>query len=223
MFNLRSIHNANSKITNFFCLVICFCSISTPSLVFGANLNDIQVKTEVQDGFKNGKQKIVVWVFNKSSHIFNGTIRVSGRDFKDSIVDKDIIFTDDIIPGSKKYAILWFKDAEKIKSFKYNISGNFKKLPDASKKLDYLETGKHAGNNYMSFFICTPYRTKDKLQQIINDYKRRYKTLNGMQIWFYDKKEYSPKNFNEASKNWKHQIGSYSLNRLNDYESLMLE
>ncbi len=119
---------------------------------------------------------------------------------------------------------------------KYKTKFNYysKKLADKMKKerlaaerkritgstLEYEEIGKQVGNNYISFFVYTPYKEKDKLNEIVAIYKNKYKGLRAMNIRFYGDKNHSPRNFKEAARSYPFQTASYFLNKSTGYEKL---
>lgn len=73
-------------------------------------LAKINVKADVQDMVNSkGERKIVLWIENNSDKTFTGSITVKSLDVDGSMLSWDVVYPENLQPGKKTFAILWFK------------------------------------------------------------------------------------------------------------------
>lgn len=191
----------------------------------GTALDGIKVTIEKQDTFQKKKQKVIVRVKNEAKGFFKGTVSVKGLDAEGKSVDYDtLFFTDEPLSGSgsEQFAILWFKNPDKLNRFTYQVSGSI--IPDKQTKIDvsYEEVGTHPGTNYMTIFIYTAKKDRASLKKIAKVYDKRFSTLNGFQIFFFNNKKHTPKRLPMSKLASKALFADYFKNRRNKKSGLTL-
>lgn len=78
------------------------------------SINEIFVSFEAQEIF-DGKQKVVVWVKNKSDGIFNGSLACVFRsNIDNSRLGSDVIFIENLAPKQKTYAVIMVKPSSSM-------------------------------------------------------------------------------------------------------------
>lgn len=196
--------------------------IGAPVAFSVGSLDQIRVQWERQDVFKDGRQKFVVTVTNSSKELFKGTVQISGVDVADSTIDWDTIFLNDgLAPnGAKKFAILWLKNASRITSVKYSVAGKFQTIKVGKIDVPFEETGLRPGLNYMNVFVYTPVKDRESLQKIIAIYKKRYNSLRGFQIMFFNDKAKAARDLPMSDAALSCQFASYFINKSNGKEGL---
>ncbi len=161
--------------------------------------DSLSLELTPQKAYKDGKQKIIAYINNNSNKLFKGRLYVSVRSAIDEEIFWDTIYLKDALaPDSKTFAILWidpFKVAF-IDHYKWETKGSFTEIEvDSSTQQLFEETGKYAGQNYMSIFVYPIRQDDDSLLKIINRYKKLYGNLNGFQILFFNNKKNAPSDF----------------------------
>ncbi len=185
----------------------------------------IDISFEKQHAFKDGKQKFVVTISNKSKDLFKGTVTVKGVDASGKTVDSDVILLDEGLPGSgsQKTALLWFKQGHKIHDLKIEVSGKTEAQKTVDIGVPYEETGLDPGNSHMTVLLFTPTKDKGDLMKIAQVYDERFAKLGGFRILFFSNRKNTPKKFPLSKANEKAQYATYWKNRNNGKSGLDLE
>jgi len=119
-----------------------------------ADLDKIKVEFDAQDMVnEKGEQKVVVWVKNTHSEVFDGSVSVTSKDVDGSRLGGDSIFIDKLKPGEKTYAICWFKTSSSPE-FTYSISGSFTQAKTGTEVLDQQASKEFTQYMYENFGGC---------------------------------------------------------------------
>lgn len=195
------------------------------TVAYGAPSAGIDIQYERQKAINDGRQKFVVIFTNSTKQLFKGNVRVTAVDPIDSRVDRDTILLDDGLPpgGAKKFAILWFKEPQRIVKLKFEVTGNYFDAAPAATDVPYEEIGSQAGLNYMSIFVYTPKKDRASLQEIANIYKTRYAGLNGFQVLFFGDRKKAARIIPMSDAAVDVMIGGYHRNKTSGLDGLTLE
>jgi hypothetical protein len=184
--------------------------------------DQIQVTSERQRVFKEGRQKFVITVKNTSKLLFKGTVRVIAVDATDNRIDSDTILLNDGLPpdDSQKFAILWFKDPARIATVKYEIFGSLREIAKNHSDVPFEELGRRPGMNYMNVFVYTPKKDRSSLEKIVKIYKERYAALAGFQVFFFNDRKRAARNVPMSDAAIACLTAQYWYNKNNGKESL---
>ncbi|MCX6996144.1 MAG: zinc ribbon domain-containing protein [Kiritimatiellaeota bacterium] len=187
-------------------------------------LDKIDVKTEWQNGWQEGKKKLLVTIQNNSQFEFRGRVRVAGKAVRDITVDSDDVLTDEGIPpdGSIQHALLWFQNPEYIRRFSYEISGSFQAAASDKPAVPYEEVGRYPRPNHTDFFIYTPCLDHASLRKIGEFYKARYRALYALRLLFFIDRAHTARDFPMTDAEVDAWFGEYEFDKAANTTKLRL-
>ncbi len=192
--------------------------VKSHSIDSDKELSKIVVTFEWQNGWNEGRKKLVVTIQNNSQYAFEGAISVAGKTPRDETVDQDtILFEDGLSPdGSRRFALLWFKNPEAISRLSYSIKGSFHAASVAKPSLAYEEIARVQGINFTTFFIYTSAFDEVSLRKIGEYYKERLKSHGGFKLLFFNDRTKTATSFPMSDVELSAWFGSYEFIQVTD-------
>ncbi len=93
-----------------FCAIVFFLSCSSDNSsnekTVQGDINKIDVSVKMQH-ISNGKQKVVVWITNKSEYIFSGELGIKLESADNTELGRESITIENLVPKQKTFAIMW--------------------------------------------------------------------------------------------------------------------
>ncbi len=202
--------------------VLLFSFLVPMFALAGGKFDQIHVNYDRLDSFKDGRQAFRVKVTNSSKQSFTGTVKVDAVDGIDKRVDSDTILKFELPPSAEKVALLWFKEPASIEKLKYGVSGNLSNVSTAKIDVSFEEVGLRPGGNYMTVFVYSPAKDRASLKKISKIYKKRYSSLNGFSVNFFNDRNKAGRDIpmsDDALSCW---TGSYSRNKSTGLDELQM-